>query len=113
MNKSGIIIASMTALVLAPLVAGAQPLSRSNYEDELQRCVSQIRAESGASGKLRHYVRDVERARLWYRFEIETLGADSNPALTVCRAYRFQDRVLLDAPGPGEARSESRLARAR
>jgi len=91
-------LSAATAVLLATFsVANADTLlSPAHYGDELDRCVSEVRAEldSPADTRMRHSVVNIAKSGAWYTFTIESevLATDESVSMTAnseCRANRF------------------------
>ncbi len=104
MNK---LITITGALILiastAPAALANDLISRSNYSNELDRCVAEIDTMLGAGieRRLRHLVTDIRKDRSRYTFVIETQAVagdiTTEIATTECIANRFNEETLVSA----------------
>ena len=99
-----ILVSLVTAAgMLATASAMAGEPARANYDNELERCISDIRfrIDSAGASQLRHRVVDVQQQGAYYLFQIETdrLDASEKPvASTVnsrCNAHRWHAATEL------------------
>ncbi len=97
MNRA--IAIAATTLLLSIGTAQAMPPSESAFANELQRCVSLLRASvlDRQTVKLRHTVTDVETRGSWYEFAIRSeafhtlTGPSVRRAENKCRAHRWDE----------------------
>jgi len=105
--NTGMAIAAI-AVMSTPALAD-DLLPSAHYQDELDRCIAEIRDELNIddSQRLQHRVTRIDKKNVWYEFVIET--ADTREiATSTCRAWRFDDRTVATvAP---RAAAETQLA---
>jgi hypothetical protein len=91
------LMVSLLVALTSGIAHADELLPRVHYEDQLARCVAEIRVELAVSKDqpLQHHVIEIDKGTNWYSFTIETL-ADSKLATTECRSWRFEDRTVAD-----------------
>ena len=102
--KSCLLSIVALASVAGAATAAADVPKRFAYQDELQRCVDQLRPELNLreGDRVMHFLDDTSRRGQWYRFELETTVTDEAGTVVVeglkvnCRANRWDSRTELD-----------------
>ncbi len=93
-------------MVMGSGTAQADRLSPAFFADELDRCAAGLRTELNTNGaaRLQHTVTDIEKAGVWYVFNIRTniiddAGAVIGQAETRCKSHRQNERTVVDVRG--------------
>lgn len=97
---------TLSLIALSSTAMANDLISRSNYANELERCVAEIDDMLGAAEnrRLRHLVTGIDKSRSNYTFVIETLNVTGESATeiatTECAANRFNERTKITARNP-------------
>ena len=83
--------------------ANAAEPARANYENELERCIAELRVNLDTKGasKLRHRVTRVQQQGAYYIFDVETdrMNAQGQPVAgsveSRCLAHRWESSTVV------------------
>ena len=91
------------AIVSFGLGANAAEPARVNYENELERCIAELRLNLNTAGasQIRHRVIRVEQQGAYYVFDVETDRMNgqhqpvASPVESRCTAHRWQSSTVV------------------
>jgi len=95
--------AAVSGMLMVATTVQADMMSSALYDDELDRCTTEMRAELNLDGvaRLQHTLTDIDKVGVWYVFDIQTTAYDDMDTVMIaaaihCKAHRWTGETIVD-----------------